>query len=641
MTGLETALAGAAVKEAAGPAKGLIAKFGRSSYDRFIVELCNCFQAHVDNSYERCRYVKNVLYRDSSVDLKSQYVNVLFDRSGAPVEDKAISQSIRKAGRLIVSGTAGAGKTMFMKWLTLNLIDDLIYHQRIPLFLELRYITEDSIKGGLIAYLLNNTSKAEGRVTIDRFKIGLELGQFILILDAVDEIKPSIRDAVIDEIRDFLKEYPQCSVLLSSRPDEEVESIQELVVYRTKSMNEEQVVEVINKLEFDGLVKKALLDKFAEGFFNEHSEFLSNPLLVTIMLLNFDHSADIPTKLTSFYRQAFEALYQRHDAAKGAYRRGHYAGLPLDEYEKVFSAFSFDSFLDSKVEFSDVELLDYFKAAALYYNVSAKPSDLVLDAMKSVCVIQKEGLDCVFAHRTFQEYFAALFLSRYREDDFVEQVKNTTTSWHNNNVLKMLIELAPEAVEQEWLAPSMKKTANALRKAKSTSIAGVSRIFKAFYSSLEISVNSGTVVGFSNGNEQPGGRLSFIGMSYNPQVALTRAVFTGPPIFSSLDDYIEENAGVEFPANIHDRRMTIAGDDDDDESKEAVETIDVGVSDVNWLMKSGLPDRLNDVKRSFLEFYDGIEERIAQRSTAMERLRTRHIRTSPVRRKKTSGNGDL
>jgi len=634
MTGLETALAGAAVKEAAGPAKGLIAKFGRPAYDRFIVELCNCFQAHVDNSYERCRYVKNVLYRDSSVDLKSQYVNVIFDQSGTAVQDKVISEIVRKSGRLIVSGTAGAGKTMFMKWLTLNLIDDLVYHQKIPLFLELRYITEDSIKGGFLSYLLNNTSKAEGRVSIDRFKIGLELGQFILILDAVDEIKPSIRDTVIDEIRAFLREYPDCSVLLSSRPDEELESIQEVAVYRTKSMDESQVIEVIKKLQFDELVKRSLLAKFAEGFFNEHSEFLSNPLLVTIMLLNFDHSADIPTKLTSFYRQAFEALYQRHDAAKGAYRRGHYAGLPLDEYEKVFSAFSFDSFLDSKVEFSDVELLDYFRAAALYYNVSATPNDLVLDAMKSVCVIQREGLDNVFAHRTFQEYFAALFLSRYREDDFVEQVKDTTSGWRNNNVLKMLIELAPEAVEQEWLAPSMKSTATALRKVKCNSMAGAARIFKAFYSSIEVGINSGDILGFSNGNEQAGGRLSLIGMAYTPQITLTRAIFDGPPIFTSLNDYMETNKEIEFPSDIYDRTMTIPDDESSADGKGPVETIEIGVSDIGWLMKSGLPDRLGDVKRSFLEFYDGMEERIAQRSTAMERLRTRHARPSPIRRPK-------
>lgn len=629
MTGLETALAGAAVKETVGPAKALIAKFGKPSYDRFIVELCQCFQRHIDNSYERCKYVKNVLYRDNSIELKSQYVNVMFDRGGKVVSDREISTSIRKEGRVLVSGTAGAGKTMFMKWLTLELIDGLANHQRIPLFLELRYITEESISSGFVRYILNSTSPAEGRVSLERFKIGLELGQFILVLDAVDEIKPAIRDRVVEEIRVFLNEFPKCSVLLSSRPDDELESIQELEVYRTKNMTLDQVIEVISKLEFDLSVKSALLSKLNNGLFEDHAEFLSNPLLTTIMLLNFDHSADVPTKLTSFYRQAFEALYQRHDAAKGAYRRGHYAGLPLDEYEKVFSAFCFDSFLDSKVQFSDAELLDYFRAAATYYNVSSNPESLVQDAMKSVCVIQREGLDNVFAHRTFQEYFAALFLSRYREDDFVAQMQDTTMQWRNNNVLKMLIELAPEPVEQDWLEPTLRPIVKSIRRVKAQTISGSTKIFRALYSSIEISSDSGNVRGFSNESEQFGMRLSTIGMSYNPPSLLTRHIFSYPAIFEDLDTYIAQNPTVNFPEDLLER-LEITGPEDDDYEQ----TIEIKFADLNWLMNSGLPSKLGAVRDDIIDFYDSMVDRINNRSSAMERLRTRHVTPSPIRRKK-------
>jgi hypothetical protein len=440
-----------------------------------------------------------------------------------------------------------------------------------------------------------------------------------------------MRDRAVDEIRSFVKDYPKCSLLMSSRPDDELESIQELLVFRTKSMEKRQVTEVINKLEFDNSVKNALLHKLANGMFEEHEEFLSNPLLVTIMLLNFDHSADIPTKLTSFYRQAFEALYQRHDAAKGAYRRGHYAGLPLDEYEKVFSAFCFDSFLDTKVEFSDAELLDYFRAAATYYGVETKPELLVEDARKSVCVIQREGLDNVFAHRTFQEYFTALFLSRYREEDFVQQVQGTTHHWLNNNVLKMLIELAPEPVEQEWLEPSLKKTANALRRVKASNVTGAKRVFKAFYSTIEISVDTGAVIGFSNGEEQSGGRLSTIGLAYNPPIALTRKIFAGKPIFDNLENYVRLNDELEIPENVFNRVMSV-GDEDDPDAR----TIDVTIDDIPWLMNSQLPARLEAVKLDFIGFYDFILDRINKRSSAMERLRTRHSVDSPIRRKKRS-----
>jgi hypothetical protein len=630
MTGLEAAIAGAAIKETFGPAKALIAKFGRPQYEKLIVELCRCFQRHIDTSYERCKYVKNVLYRDNSVELKSQYVNVSFDRGGEVCTDENISKKIRNQGRILVSGTAGAGKTMFMKWLTLNLIENLQNHQRIPLFLELRYVTEESISKGFVQYILDGTSPSESRVSIDRFKVGLDLGQFILVLDAIDEVKPSIRERVLDEIRMYLRDFPRCPVLISSRPDDELESIQELEVYRTRNMNKDQAINVIEKLEFDSTVKYSLIEKLKNGLFEEHSEFLSNPLLATIMLLNFDHSADIPNKLTSFYRQAFEALYQRHDAAKGAYRRGHYAGLPLDEYEKVFSAFCFDSFLDSKVQFSDAELLDYFRAASAYYNISSRPSDLVQDAMKSVCVIQREGLDNVFAHRTFQEYFAALFLSRYREDDFVEQMQDTVMHWRNNNILRMLIELSPEPVEQDWLEPTLRKLVRSIRNVRVNNLSGARKIFKELYGSLEVAIDRGEIIGFSIDSSQPGSRLSSIGMAYNPPAMLTREIFGGEAIFTSLNDYIADNSLLEYPSDIYDR-IDVNFDDEEGEP-----TLEINVADLSWLMDSGLPDRLGGVRDDLVKFYDGIVERIENRSTAMARLRTRHAPSSPVRRKKLS-----
>jgi hypothetical protein len=625
MTGLEVALAGAAIKEAASPAKFLIKKFGLPAYERLIVEYSQCFQQHVNTAYDRCKYVKNILYRDNSVELNSQYVHVSFDDEDDVLRDLQISQSIRTSGRVLISGTAGAGKTMFMKWLTLDLIDNIANHQKIPLFLELRYLTKSAISKGLVEWILENTSPAEKRISVERFKIGLELGQFIIVLDAVDEIKPELREDVLDQVRTLIRNYPACSVLLSSRPDDELESIQELRVYRTKKMEQFQIIEVIEKLDFDEEVKKRLIDKLKKGLFFSHSEFLSNPLLATIMLLNFDHSADIPTKLTSFYRQAFEALYQRHDAAKGAYRRGHYAGLPLDEYEKVFSAFCFDSYLDSKVEFSDSELLDYFRAAATYCNINLNPELLVQDAMKSVCVIQREGLDNVFAHRTFQEYFTALFLSRYREEDFVDQVKDAVLGWRNNNVLKMLIEIAPEPVEQDWLHPELKKIIAGIKNADASTVPGATKIFKAFYASIEIATDTGKIRGFGHTGGGIGTRLSTIGDAYNPPFELSRSIFQAKPIFSDFDTFL-----LTLDPTVADRfRKRVEVFDDEDH-----ETIlEVEAHDIQWLMNTGMPIALASARDDVVRFYNGMTDRIKNRSTAIARLKARRHNINPIRKR--------
>jgi len=80
VTGLETALLAAAAKEVATPAKSLFARLGKEAYHRLAIKFAQAFQGHVESAYERCSKVKNILYRDQSVDLKSQYVSVNFSR---------------------------------------------------------------------------------------------------------------------------------------------------------------------------------------------------------------------------------------------------------------------------------------------------------------------------------------------------------------------------------------------------------------------------------------------------------------------------------------------------------------------------------------------------------------------------------
>jgi len=628
MTGLETTLLGAAAKEAVGPAKNFVAKWGMPKYERLVVEYSRCFDAHLIASRERCSMIKNILYRDERVTLLSQYTNVCFLSIKGEILDTDLLSGKLRSERFIISGTAGAGKTMFMKWLTLDALDTIHLHQRIPLYVELRYLTTEEAAKDFIKFLLESTSEAENRVTISRFKTGLELGQFIIVLDAIDEVSKGIRATVLSQIQNFSRSYPKCTIVLSTRPDESVEALQDFRVYRTVDMTQDQIVSVISRLEFDETVKSRLVRELNAGLFNKHKEFLSNPLLATIMLLTYDQSAEIPTKLTAFYKQAFEALYQRHDAAKGAYRRGHHAGLPLDEYEKIFSVFCYDSYVDGKLQFDDAELLNYFDVARDYYQLSAKPVDLVLDSKESVCVIQRDGLFNTFAHRSFQEYFTALFLSRYTGDDFSTLVDGIVVAGVGENVLRMLLELSPELLEEKWVQQRLKPLVVILSSADVSTQEGCEDIFSALFSSLDIATETGEIDGFGNSfgvsPHQAGTWLPRLERAYSPRKALATAIFeheeTGP-VFTSLQEYYanleEPNVSLD---SLH-SRLHLDSDEMGDRPRLSVE-----VSDVEWLMQSNLPRILNYVSQTIIRYSTDVTDRIAHRQRSMSHLSKRRGR---------------
>jgi hypothetical protein len=622
--------AGAAVKESTKPALSLIAKYGKARYHELMLEYSDCFNSHIATALDRCTKVKNILYKDQSVSLDSQYVNVTFSKGRLKKSDIDIVEDIVLGAKIIVSGTAGAGKTMFMKWSVAEIINSVSRHGLIPLFIEMRYLGED-LEGGVIdRVLLRETSKSQNRVSIELFQAGLEAGAFVIILDAIDEVKQNSRQEAISGIRKFISDYPECPILISTRPDDTLESLPDLDVVRTMDMDEDQIVSVIDKLDYNTEVKDRLIERLRNGLFAEHQEFLSNPLLATIMLLTFDQSADIPTKITSFYKQAFEALYQRHDAAKGAYRRGHHAGLPLDEYEKIFSVFCFDSYVDSKITFGDAELLTYFRDAASYYDYVCDAELLVKDAMESICVIQREGLDNVFVHRSFQEYFAALFLTRYSGDDFADQVKNINKSNNEQNIMLMLMELGPEKLEEKWVLSQLRDLVKKLRRVRPGTKSGSSAIFSAIFNSIGIDIENGKIVSFAVTHSGPntgraGSLLGNIEAAYGNNTMLTRFIFDDEPIFEDFWQFVKESPYAGSLADLKSRitvRPSHEYGDDDEAGKRNI--INIKESDIPWLLNSKLPKRLERVRDSVVTLHDEILKRIDHRQKSMRRMSVRN-----------------
>jgi hypothetical protein len=173
------------------------------------------------------------------------------------------------------------------------------------------------------------------------------------------------------------------------------------------------------------------------------------------MLLTFERYADIPTKMHIFYREAFVTLYKTHDANKGSYRRTFKSALDIDEFSDYFAEFCFHSYRESKFEFTDVEFSEYF--GRLHANEKAvKPSDFAYDLYGNLCLMLLDGGKYCFTHRSFQEYFCAVFFSKqnekfmYRLGEFFESRKQRMLG---DRTFDMLYDMARVKVEANILIP--------------------------------------------------------------------------------------------------------------------------------------------------------------------------------------------
>lgn len=485
MTPFEASLAGTAIKEGSGPLTSALKSWGSRKWDKFVATYTNAFSTYVENSRAKCEIVKNVLYRNQLAKTDDKYVSISFrSHDNSDIHDRQFIPALLSRRHILIKGRGGAGKTMFTKWLVLRLAESLENHQQIPVYIELRDIKDkdDSPFENLIFQQISTTRTT---TTFNQFIEGIKAGIFVFILDAADEVRKSDRPAICQKLEAFVHTFPECGVLLTTRDFAEIENIAGFESYRTRSLQKDEAIQILKKLDYDEEVKQALIDVINSDKADKHEFFLSNPLLVTILLLTFDQSKEIPTKRSAIYKRAFEALYERHDTSKGIYRRDHHAGLPMDEFESVFSTFCFGTYVNAKIDFDEAELVPLFKAACELSGIDESAEAIAKDSHESVCLLTKEGHDYAFCHRSFQEYFVAVYLRDYRGDDLPKMIELALRRGQGEHVIEFLFEIDKKDLERHYILPNLRKIITRIESKTKESSEGARLIARHFFKSIK------------------------------------------------------------------------------------------------------------------------------------------------------------
>ena len=376
------------------------------------------------------------------------YVNVNFTLGGTIVDDYSVIESLNdKYKRCVVSGTAGSGKTVFMKYLFVSLYENP--QGKIPIFFELRSLNVSEVRDVLnnIYYSVFHSPK---HFTLEELHSLASDGAFHFILDGYDEINFNIRPEIEKSILHYADKYDKCNFIVSGRPDESFRAWELFSVLRAKPIDRKQAIELISKLEYDSDAKKEFISLLKKEEFDRFRELLSTPLMVTMMFLAHQTGAKIPKKLHLFYDLVFHALYERHDGIKQSFKRVKYCELAIDLFADVLATFCFMTCRDQKYEFQQDELLKYLRDAILFTNAEVDADGFRRDLIESVCILQKDGIAVSFVHRSFQEYFAARFIDRVRPASLPDFVK-VYSGMMADNALKLLFGMNSRLVEAKWL----------------------------------------------------------------------------------------------------------------------------------------------------------------------------------------------
>lgn len=274
------------------------------------------------------------------------------------------------------------------------------------------------------------------------------------MIDALDEAPIGRKDSIGEEITELARKYPNCPILLTSRPSDEFVSWENFTTAHLQPFSKHQCIEYINKIDFDHEKKTEFLDALENELFSKHTEFLSNPLLAAMMLLTYDEYGEIPARRHVFFEKCFQVLLREHDVSKSRYRREFHSGLDYLAIESVLQYFCVLTYLERKFSFKHKELVSFIQDSleGLGYDVSAE--SFLQDLSKSVCILQKDGDYYEFVHRSFQEYFYSRFVVSDRRYSLEEKLKEFLKV---DDVIDMVIDMDRNYFEINFLLPRVQK----------------------------------------------------------------------------------------------------------------------------------------------------------------------------------------
>lgn len=438
-------------------------------------QIIDVFDLHdyVNSSHNKYSKLKTLLYSSQERSFDEFFVcntitrprHMFRDAKGErEIKNVTLEKLAESSLYTLLIGMGGIGKSMMMRHLFLSSIRGYSKGKKLPILVTLREFGSDN---NLIEIINDSVARFDGNFTKSHLLKFLKNGQCQILLDGLDEIKPADMNKFQRQLDGLVDKYSNNQFVMSARRFSTFVELHRFAIMRINPFTKEQALELIDRLEYcpeEPRLKQQFRERLEEDYFHSHNEFARNPLLLTLMLMNFHRFADVPEKTYLFYEQAYQTLLQRHDSDKLAYKRVFHSVSDPSDFTRVFSEFCAKSYRKGDYEFSQKLFSEYFsktKAVARLNSKIMTADNFLFDTCNSACLMYEEGQSFHFLHRSFQEYFFADYYSK-QDDMTLRKLGDSLTKlgrrqYDESSAFDMLYDLAPEKVERFILLPYLEE----------------------------------------------------------------------------------------------------------------------------------------------------------------------------------------
>ena len=322
--------------------------------------------------------------------------------------------AVNKYSKLIVLGKPGTGKTTFLKHIALKCSSGKLQADRVPIFITLKDFAETK-RQSLLEYITEQNS-AEGITDTVVVEQLLSQGKMLILLDGLDEVKEPDSRRVLQSVRSFFTQFHLNHFVITCQLALQEQIFEQFTEVEVADFNDEQIVSFASKwfAVFDPTKSNRFIQKLKAK--SPIRELATNPLLLTLLCVVFEESADFPSNRSELYKEGLNVLLKKWDAKRNIEREQIYKKLCIQHKEDLLSQIALMTFKRGDYFFRRKELeqqiANYIRN---FPSVSKELEALQLDSeavLKSIetqhgLLVERARGIYSFSHLTFHEYFTA------------------------------------------------------------------------------------------------------------------------------------------------------------------------------------------------------------------------------------------
>lgn len=417
-------------------------------------ELKDSIDKYYEIFYPRLKKVRTVAYQSGEANLEDIYfpLKIRNTRNNQSHEINTNCHFIfDRCKKILIVDYAGMGKSTISKYIFLRTCEN---KSALPIFLELRRLKPSKTVVSLLQEDLGEIgSPAKPRILQDLLKND----SVLIILDGFDEIPNDIKDKAIEEIGQLVDRYPKLKYLITTRKDPMVSILPDFEVYTINKLEKNDIEKVLRIYDpKDTSASKILLEigKIDDPSFHD---LIKNPMMLTLLFRAYGYINEIPPKLYMFFDQVYKSLYNGHDLMKGL-RRDHYTNLDIDQFQFMLSLIAIRS-IKNGPSYDRSTLISLITQAFNQSGKSDQSADSFLkDLLQAVPLMTDEGNEIRWVHKSFQDYFAAYYISYIADEGrngILQSIFKSERSYQYSNMIEMCFDMKSLPIEEFIIVPML------------------------------------------------------------------------------------------------------------------------------------------------------------------------------------------